>query len=261
MKHMIIGAGVVGTATGVWLNANRQEVIFCDIKPETLKRLQNKGYSVTLNIKDIKADVYWICTAEWDTEKIIKELSQAVKDPIVVIRSTMPPGLTKELAKKYKVKHLAHIPEFLKQKTAISDIFDKDRIVVGTTDEKTKNTLSKVFESETIDIIYTDTATSELIKYASNCWLAMQISYWNEIKKICDKLKVNPQMVANAACLDRRISKYGTAMLGEPFGGFCFPKDTKALVKAFEDNKLDPILLKAVQRVNEKIKKEKEEQA
>jgi len=261
MKHIIVGAGVIGTATGIWLHANCQEVIFCDIKPEALKKLQNKGHKVTSNLKDTKADIYWICTAEWDTEKVIQELTKAVKNPIVVIRSTMPPGSTKELGKKYKIKHLAHVPEFLKQKTAISDMFDRDRVVIGTADEKIKKTLSKVFESETIDIIYTDTATSELIKYASNCWLAMTISYWNEIKKICDKLKVNPQMVANAACLDRRISKYGTAMIGEPFGGFCFPKDTKALVKAFEDNKIDPILLKAVREVNEKLKKKKMKQA
>ena len=86
----------------------------------------------------------------------------------------------------------------------------------------------------------------------------MQISYWNEIKKIADELKINPQMVANAACLDKRISNYGTAMLGEPFGGFCFPKDINALIKSFEELGLDPELLKAVRRVNDQIKKEEE---
>lgn len=257
MKHLIIGSGIVGTATGVWLNTNREDVTFCDIKPEALKKLQNKGFKVTSSIKDACVDMYWICTAEWDVEKVLKQLSKIVEDPTVVIRSTMPPGRTNKLARKYKLQHIAHIPEFLRQKTAIADIFDKDRVIIGTTDEKIKLKLKKVFNSETVQIIFTDSTTSELIKYASNCWLATQISYWNEIKKICDELKVNPQMVANAACLDRRISKYGTAMIGEPFGGFCFPKDLDALIKSFEGNRLNPIMLKAVREVNELLKKEK----
>jgi len=257
MRHLIIGSGVVGTATGLWLNANNEDVIFCDIKPEILKKLKNRGFKVSKDILENKIDIYWICSAEWDVEKILKHLSKFVKDSIVAIRSTMYPGETKKLAKKYKIKHIAHIPEFLRQKTAISDIFDKDRIIIGTVDKKTKTLLKKVYYSETLDIIFTDSTTSELIKYASNCWLSTQISYWNEIKIICDKFKINPQMVANAACLDKRISKYGTAMIGEPFSGFCLPKDIDALIKSFEKNNLDPILLKAVRKVNYKIKEHK----
>jgi len=257
MKHLIIGSGTIGTATGIWLNANKQDVIFCDIKLEILKKLKNKGYKVTKEIKQKGIDIYWICTAEWDTEKIIKNLSKKVNDPFIVIRSTMPPGETLKLAKKYKIKHFAHVPEFLRQKVAISDIFNKDRIIIGTKDKKIKSYLENIYNSETVEIIFTDTTTSELIKYAANCWLSTQISYWNEIKKICDTFNVNPQMVANAACLDKRISKYGTAMIGEPFGGFCFPKDMDALIKSFEKNNLDPILLKAVRKVNNIIKKQK----
>ena len=257
MKHLIVGSGIVGTATGIWLNANNEDVTFCDIKPEVLKRLQNQGFKVTTKIKDVKADIYWICTAEWNTEEVISKISEFDQNPTIVIRSTMPPGSTVEISKRYRIKQIAHMPEFLKQKTAIADIFDKDRVIIGTTDEKTKQMLKKVFNAEMVQIIYTDSTTSELIKYASNCWLASQISYWNEIKKICDKFNVNPQMVANAACLDRRISNYGTAMIGEPYAGFCFPKDMDALIKSFEENGLDPILLKAVKKVNEKLKKQK----
>jgi len=258
LKHLIIGAGIVGTATGVWLKANCEDVIYCDIKPEVLEKLKNRGFTVTSKIKDGKADIYWICTAEWNAEEVLKELSKYFDDPMVVIRSTMPPETTKKLSKKYKIKHIAHIPEFLRQKTAISDIFDEDRVIIGTTDDEIEGILRKVFSSVTAPIVFTDPTTSELIKYAANCWLAMQISYWNEIKKIADKLKINPQMVANAACLDKRISKYGTAMLGEPFGGFCFPKDLNVLIKSFEELGLNPILLKAAKKVNEQIKKEKE---
>ena len=257
MRHLIIGAGVVGTATGVWLKANNEKVIFNDLKPETLKKLKNKGFDVTSNIKDTKVDIYWICTAEWNTEDVLKNISKINDDPVIAIRSTLPPGSTVKLSKKYKIKHIAHIPEFLRAKTAIQDIFDKDRVVIGVNDKKTKEKLQKAFNSTTVPAIFTDSTTSEMIKYASNCWLASQISYWNEIKKLCDKLKVNPQMVANAATLDRRISKYGTAMLGEPYAGFCFPKDMKALIKAFEEKKIEPIFLKAVVKLNNSLKKEK----
>ena len=258
MKHLIIGAGIVGTATGIWLKANREDIIFCDIKPETLEKLKNRGFSVTSKLKKDNVDIYWICTAEWNTEEVLKDIIKINKNPRVVIRSTMPPGSTDKLSKKYNVKQIAHIPEFLRQKTAISDIFDEDRIIIGTNNKDFELILKKVFNSITSPIIFTSPATSELIKYAANCWLAMQISYWNEIKKIADELKINPQMVANAACLDKRISKYGTAMLGEPFGGFCFPKDINALIKSFEELGLNPELLKAVRKVNDRIKKEKE---
>jgi len=257
MKHVIIGAGVVGTATGVWLIANHEEVKFYDVKSEALKKLENRGYKVLSNLKKINADIFWIATTEWHVDEVISHLINYTKNPTIVIRSTTPPGTIENLIKKYNLKHVAHVPEFLRAKTAILDIFEKDRIIVGVNDEKTKSKLKQLFQVEMIEVIYTDPTTSELIKYASNCWLATQISYWNEIKKICDKFKVNPQLVANAACLDKRISKYGTAMIGEAFSGFCLPKDIDSLILSFKSKKINPILLKAVKKVNETIKKEK----
>ena len=141
MKHLIIGSGVVGTATGVWLNANCEDVIFYDIKSQVLEKLDIKGFKTTSKI-DIKVDIYWICTAEWNVEEVLSELLNYFKNPTIVIRSTTPPGMIERLSKKYKLKHIAHIPEFLKAKTAISDIFDKDRVIVGTNDEETKSKLS-----------------------------------------------------------------------------------------------------------------------
>ena len=85
MKHLIIGAGIVGTATGIWLKANCEEIIFCDIKPEVLERMKNRGFSVTRNLKDVQADIYWICTAEWNTEEVLKELFDALKREEVVL--------------------------------------------------------------------------------------------------------------------------------------------------------------------------------
>ena len=258
MRHLIIGSGVVGTATGIWLRANCENVTFYDILPEVLKKLKNRKFNVTTDIKNIKTDIYWICTAEWDVEGAIKQIIKIKDNPTIVIRSTMPPGFTEKLSKKYKIKHIAHVPEFLRQKTAIIDMFERDRLIIGTNDIKIKEKLKQVFNSVTKPIIFTTPTSSELIKYAANCWLASQISYWNEIKIICDKYKINPQLIANAACLDKRISNYGTAMIGEPYAGFCFPKDMDALIKAFEENGLDPIMLKAIRKRNEMIKRLKE---
>jgi len=254
MKHIIIGAGTIGAATGIWLKANNEEVMFNDINSEALNKLEQKGFKVSMFKKDIALympDIIWVCTAEWDTEKVLKDIYELNSHKIIVIRSTMPVGETEKLTKKYGLRHVAHVPEFLRQKTAIEDIFNKDRIIIGTEDRLVQLKLEEIFKSVTVPVFITDIKTSELIKYASNCWLASQISFWNEIKKLCDKLCINPQAVANGATLDKRISKYGSAMTGEPWGGFCYPKDIKSLIKSFEEKDIDPIFLKAVKKVND----------
>ena len=258
VKHAIIGAGVIGFATGVWLEANKQEVKFYDINKETVKKIQKKGYKASykvdaMTIRKHDPAIIWICTAEWDVEKVIKNIYEYNAEKIYVVRSTMPPGETEKIAYKYGLIHVAHIPEFLRQNNAIDDIFNEDRIIIGAVDERTILFLKDIYKHETAPVIFTDMKTSALIKYASNCWLSTQISYWNEIKKICDGLEVNPQAVANAVCLDKRISKYGSAMLGKPYGGACFPKDMTALIQAFDDKKINPELLKAVKEVNETL--------
>ena len=86
-----------------------------------MQRLKNRGFSVTLRIQNIQAEIHWICTAEWDAEEVVKTLSKIFADPIIIIRSTMPIGSTEKLAKKYHIKHLAHIPEFLRQSIRVQN--------------------------------------------------------------------------------------------------------------------------------------------
>jgi len=254
LKHLIIGSGVVGTATGTWLATNKEEVAYTDNDEKVLKKLSDMGHHVITQFSYFNADIYWICTPEWNVEEVIKNILSIVKhlDKTIVIRSTMHPGNTKILQEAYDIKRLAHVPEFLKAKTATEDMFNPDRIIIGTNSGDVAEVIINLYKTiKHCPKIVTDTTTSELIKYASNCWLATQISYWNEIKKICDASGVNPQEVANSVCLDKRISKYGTIMLGTPYGGFCFPKDMDAFIKAFESKNIDPVLLKAVVKVNE----------
>jgi len=93
MRHIIIGAGVIGAATGVWLRANNEEVMFNDIKLEPLKKLEQKGFKVSMLKEDIwkhSPDIIWICTSEWDTEKVLEDIYEQYADvKIIVIRSTI----------------------------------------------------------------------------------------------------------------------------------------------------------------------------
>jgi UDPglucose 6-dehydrogenase len=248
VKHLIIGSGVIGKATGIWLATNKEEVYFNDINKETLKKLKDEGYKTTTNIID--ADVYWICTAEWNVEEAIKEIP---KGALTIVRSTTPIGTMEELQKKNDELVLVHNPEFLVQKTAVFDMFNPDRIIIGSSID-VKNIIKNIFKTVKCPIIFTDFNTSELIKYTSNCWLAMQISYWNEIKAISDSFDVNPQEVANAVTLDKRISIYGSIMIGSPFRGACFPKDTKAFLEAFKKKKIKSHMLDATIKTNEELK-------
>jgi UDP-glucose 6-dehydrogenase len=102
-----------------------------------------------------------------------------------------------------------------------------------------------------IPIVMVSPVVSELIKLVSNCWLATQVCYWNEILKLCKEFDVAPQLVANGCTLDKRISKYGSKMIGDKFSGFCLPKDLNTLLNAFAVKKTDASLLKCIKELNE----------
>lgn len=249
MKHLIIGSGVIGKATGTWLEANNEDVTYHDTNKDVIQQLKNNNKKIHDDcIGDF--DIFWICTVEWDVTDIFKKLSNNLKDKkIIVIRSTMPIGSTKKLQKQYTL--LAHNPEFLRAKTAIDDMFHPDRIVIGTDSEYVKEVMKKIYKNVHVPVLFTDTTTSEMIKLVSNAWLSTQISFWNQIKMLCDSCNINSQEVANGCALDKRISKYGTNMIGESYSGFCLPKDINSLIKIFEFQSIKPTLLKAVKEVND----------
>ncbi len=130
-------------------------------------------------------------------------------------------------------------------------MFNPYRVIIGSQNHWVADCIGELYKNLHVPIIKTDPVTSEIIKYTSNCWLATQISYWNEILQVCNSHHINPQTVANACRLDKRISSYGTSMLGTPFKGMCLPKDIKMLIKICNQKKIKPTLLKAVLKVNE----------
>lgn len=238
MKHLVIGVGTVGDATGYMLEQFGEDVAYHDID---LRKTQNKKL---LNYQTWY-DVYWICTSEWDVEKVLGFLEGT--DRIVIIRSTVSPTFIDTMQEKYHIKHIAHIPEFLREKYAREDVMNPERVIVGTYSYQVIATLSSLLQRFVVLIEVVNPTESSLIKLISNAYLATQISFWNEMKRICKQYKVvRSKMVVKGCVLDSRISKYGTDLSKGPFAGFCLPKDLQTLISIARKNKL----LTAVQEVN-----------
>jgi UDPglucose 6-dehydrogenase len=184
---------------------------------------------------------------------------------LVVVKSTVTPGTTEsivqriigDLSKKICGKDwgLCYNPEFLREGAAVEDTLNPDRIVIGEIDEKSGSLLEDLFYSfhkgKLPPIIRTNIVNAELIKYASNTFLAMKISFINEIANICEKISgADVKVVAEAIGLDKRIGKHFlNAGLG--YGGPCLPKDVKALISFSKRLGYDPKLIRAIEEVNE----------
>jgi UDPglucose 6-dehydrogenase len=200
---------------------------------------------------DGEADLKYIRLA---TEQIAKQLTGYA---IIVNRSTVPVGTGDSTAdillrhgKKFGVDFsVVSNPEFTREGAAIYDFLHPDRIVLGSVDARAAQAVAEIYKPIGAKIMITDLRTAEMIKYASNSFLAMRISFINEIASICDKLGADVRQVAAGMGMDQRI---GPAFLdaGIGFGGSCFPKDVKALTYMAEVNGLHPQLLRAVMEIN-----------
>lgn len=185
---------------------------------------------------------------------------------VVVTKSTVPVGT----AKKVKVAiqeeldkrgvdvpfDVASNPEFLKEGAAIKDFMSPDRVVVGVESEKAKEIMSRLYRPFLLNnfrVIFTDIPSAEMIKYAANSMLATRISFMNDIANLCELVGADVNMVRKGIGADTRI---GSKFLypGCGYGGSCFPKDVKALIKTAEKNGYDMKVLKAVEEVNERQK-------
>ena len=177
---------------------------------------------------------------------------------VVVTKSTVPVGTGDEIEKIIrKANPLADVavvsnPEFLREGAAIDDFRHPDRIVVGLSDERAQAVMTEVYRPLYLNqapMLFTSRRTSELIKYAGNAFLAMKITFINEIADLCEKTGANVQQVARGIGLDKRI---GTKFLnaGPGYGGSCFPKDTLALIKTAQDHGSPMRLVETTEAVN-----------
>lgn len=188
------------------------------------------------------------------------------KYTILVTKSTVPVGTAKkvkaavleELAKRGETVDfdVASNPEFLKEGAAVKDFMTPDRVVVGTDSERARKIMSRLYKPFMLSgerMIFTDIPSAEMIKYAANSMLATRISFMNDIANLCEKVGADVNMVRKGIGSDTRIGrKFLYAGCG--YGGSCFPKDVKALVKTAEQNGYEMKVLKAVEEVNEKQK-------
>jgi UDPglucose 6-dehydrogenase len=219
--------------------------------------------------EDGSADLkYVLAVAKRFGELMAKGTSQ---NAVFVTKSTVPVG-TAQIVKKTIGEELSKFgdayiplfppsvasnPEFLKEGSAVHDFMKPDRIVVGTDDEWVKDIFKELYAPFIVDnpgrLIFTDIPSAEMIKYASNSMLATRISFMNEIANLCTKVGANIDSVRRGIGTDTRIgNKFLYAGCG--YGGSCFPKDVKALIRTGEENGEEMALLKAVEDVNARQK-------
>lgn len=199
--------------------------------------------------------------------EVAREFGQNIKKyTVLVTKSTVPVGTAKKVKAVIREElekrgvdvpfDVASNPEFLKEGAAIKDFMSPDRVVVGVESDKAKELMSKLYRPFLLNnfrVIFTDIPSAEMIKYAANSMLATRISFMNDIANLCELVGADVNMVRKGIGSDARI---GSKFLypGCGYGGSCFPKDVKALIKTAEKNGYNMSVLKAVEQVNENQK-------
>ena len=238
-----------------------------------LKNFKNKRLKFSTNLKDSisKSDIIFICVGT-PTKKngsaadlsqiynVAKEISVSInKFKIIITKSTVPvttgDEIEKIISKKVSKKLFSVVsnPEFLREGEAIRDFSYPDRIVIGTRDKRSNKTLKNLYSpliSKGAKYINTSRRAAELIKYASNAFLATKITFINELSNLCEKIDVNIEDISIGMGLDKRIgSRFLRA--GPAYGGSCFPKDTKAIVSTSDKFKTNLSVIKSVIKSND----------
>jgi UDPglucose 6-dehydrogenase len=198
---------------------------------------------------------------EGASESIGKALKEKRGYHVVVVKSTVVPGTIDEKVAPILEKHsgkkegkdfgIASNPEFLREGIAVEDFMKPDRIIIGSTDEQSEKVLDELYSEFNKPIYKSDIRTAEMIKYASNAFLATKISFINEIGNICKEKGIDTYKVAKGMALDHRISPH-FLKAGLGWGGSCFPKDIKALIADSRHIGYEPKLLSSVLEVNKK---------
>ena len=265
----IIGQGYVGTA----IKSGFEKYY----ELETYDKFSTSKSTVNLHDLVLLSDVIFVCVPTpmnvdgscyiGIVEEVISEVNEisisSESNPIVVLKSTVPPGTTDRLNKKCKGINIIFNPEFLTEANFIEDFKNQTRIILGGTRKGTnllRQIYSKVFP--TAHIIKTGSITAEMVKYMTNAYLATKVSFSNEIKQICDKLDIDYDKVVEYAILDERLGKTHLGVPGPDgdcgFGGHCLPKDINALISVAHEFGIEPEVLEAVVETNDKVRKNRD---
>ncbi len=294
MKITVVGCGYVGLVSGACLANLGNQVICVDIDKKKIALLKKgampiyepgleeiirdgvkeKNLSFTADLKSAvrRSDVIIIAVGtpprpngEADlsfVENVAKTVAKEIHAYKLIVEKSTVPVQTGEWIKQTVLRYakkgasfdVASNPEFLREGSAVQDFMHPDRVILGVESKRAANILTGLYKPLKTTILVTDIKSAEIIKHASNSFLAAKISFINAISNICDLAGANVEQVAVGMGLDHRIGKEFLNP-GIGFGGFCFPKDLAAFIRIAEKLGYDFELLKNVERINENQKK------
>lgn len=287
MKIAVAGTGYVGLVTGVCLSEHGHTVTCVDVDENKVKMMESGRSPIyepgleelmvknmdhlyfTTDYKKAYVDADVVIIAVGTPEKkdgsanlafvfgVAEQIAESIsKECVVIVKSTVPIGTNDEVERilnensKGFAVHVASNPEFLAQGTAVPDTMHASRIVLGVNDDFAKEKLLEMYKDFDAPVMVCNRRSAEMIKYASNDFLALKISYMNEIANLCEAIGANVEEVAKGMGFDERIgNRFLHAGIG--YGGSCFPKDTKALHHLSAQNGCEMKTVKAAIEVNE----------